>query len=665
MRYIKQEGIRDCGICCLLNIIRYYGGNIDIEKLRKMTYTDENGTSIYNLIRVSNEIGFESKAYRCSVNDLITLNLPSILYIKLNDFNHFVILTKIDVDKITIFDPIRGMIIYNFSEFESIWQNIVITFKQTGTIVKEKNYFDNYLSIIYQKNKKIIFFIIFLSVFCTLLSILLSFIIKSIFDYNYKTNLFLIFLFLLIIKVIIDYAKTNLSISLNSNLDYSLSEKIYNKIFSLPLLYHHTRPVGDITSRINDIYSIENFISLVTLSSFLDLMSIFIIIILFLLISFKIFILLLIITFLYLFIYFVKKSEENNYLNELKENASLYNSNFVENMLGIDSINNLNMVDTMLEKQKESKKKYLKSFYKYSRFISLQNSKFNFIELYGIFLIIFIGSFFVKDKKISIGDLSMVYSMLIVFFSSLKNLISLYKSYIESNISFRRLHNLLNSESIKDGNRIIKSIDKITFKNISYSYNHNKIISNFNFTINKGDNVLINGGSGTGKSTLLKLLTKELELKEGNIYINDIELNNIKINSIRNNICYVSQNEFVFNDSIKNNITMYKNIKPKEIEKVLKVTMLDKVLKKRNINLDFILEENGHNLSAGERQKVLLARTLLRNTNFVIFDETMNEIDIDSERKILERIMTEYKKSIVLVSHRNSNIDLFNKRVTI
>ena len=164
---------------------------------------------------------------------------------------------------------------------------------------------------------------------------------------------------------------------------------------------------------------------------------------------------------------------------------------------------------------------------------------------------------------------------------------------------------------------------------------------------------------------MLKLLTKELELKEGNIYINDIELNNIKINSIRNNICYVSQNEFVFNDSIKNNITMYKNIKPKEIEKVLKVTMLDKVLKKRNINLDFILEENGHNLSAGERQKVLLARTLLRNTNFVIFDETMNEIDIDSERKILERIMTEYKKSIVLVSHRNSNIDLFNKRVTI
>ena len=160
-------------------------------------------------------------------------------------------------------------------------------------------------------------------------------------------------------------------------------------------------------------------------------------------------------------------------------------------------------------------------------------------------------------------------------------------------------------------------------------------------------------------------ISKELELKEGNIYINDVDLNEIKINSIRNNICYVSQNEYIFNDSLKNNITMYKNIKSKDLDRVLRVTMLDKVIKKRNINVDFILEENGHNLSAGERQKIIIARALLRDTNFIIFDETMNEIDIESERKILERIITEYKKSVVLVSHRNTNIDLFNKRVKV
>ena len=86
---------------------------------------------------------------------------------------------------------------------------------------------------------------------------------------------------------------------------------------------------------------------------------------------------------------------------------------------------------------------------------------------------------------------------------------------------------------------------------------------------------------------------------------------------------------------------------------------------KMNIFLHYLLEENGHNISAGERQRILLARALLRNTDFIILDETMNEIDIDSERKILERIIAEYNKTIILVSHRNSNIDLFDKRVVI
>ena len=665
MRYVKQDGIRDCGICCLLNIIRYYGGNIDIEKLRKITYTNENGTSIYNLVRISNSIGFNSKAYRCNINDLYSQTLPLILYIKLNNFNHFVILTKIESDRIIIFDPIRGKVIYNFSEFEKIWQHIIITFEKEKEIIKEKNFFDKYLLDVFYNNKKNIIHIMFLSVFCTLLSILLSFIIKSVFDNNYKSNLCLFFLFLLIIKSVIDYLKNNMAISLNNNLDYSLSEKIYNKIFSLPLLYHHNRPVGDITSRINDIYSIEKFVSMITLSSFLDLLSILLIIIIILFISIKIFILLIIIAFLYLIVYYCGKDEENNNLTSLKDKISLFNSSFVENVLGIDSINNLDVVDTMAEKQKDNKKNYLKTNYKYLHFISLQNIKFDFIETYGTFLIIIVGSNLISKKEITIGDLTLIYSILIIFFTSIKNLIALYKLYIESSISFRRVQNLLNVEESKDGNKNIKRIENITFENVSYSYNNQKILSNFNLEINKGDNVLINGESGKGKTTLLKILTKELELKEGNVLINNLNLKDVKINSIRKNICYVSQNEYIFNDTLKNNITMYKTVKNKELEKVLKVTMLDKVIKKRNISLNFVLEENGHNLSAGERQKVLLARTLLRNTDYIIFDETMNEIDIKGERKILERIMTEYKKNIILVSHRNSNTDLFNKRVVL
>ena len=308
---------------------------------------------------------------------------------------------------------------------------------------------------------------------------------------------------------------------------------------------------------------------------------------------------------------------------------------------------------------------YQKSYNKYSFFISLQMFFSNLLEQYGILILLFVGICLVNNNKISLGELTMIYTLFILYFNSLKNMLSLYKTYNNSKLSYKRINNLLNVEYKTEGYKVIKDVDSITFNDISYSYDNNKILSKFNLCINKGDYMLISGDSGKGKSTIFKLLNKDLDLDGGNIFINDIDIKDLKNNSIKNNICYVSQNEYIFTDSIKNNIMMYKNIKSKEVEKVLKVTLLDKTLKKKNINLDYILEENGSNLSGGERQKILIARSLLRGTNVIVFDETMNEIDTKSERKIIENIKTEYKKTIVLISHRLDNCDLFNKRVEV
>ena len=140
MKYIKQEGIKDCGIACLYNIIKFYKGHVSMEKLRKLTNTNENGTSIYNLIKASTELGLEAKAYECELNDLSNIDFPIIAYIKLNNFYHFVIIKDIDFDKVSVFDPIRGHINYNTDDFLNEFQNIVITFNKKDNIV-------NYISI--------------------------------------------------------------------------------------------------------------------------------------------------------------------------------------------------------------------------------------------------------------------------------------------------------------------------------------------------------------------------------------------------------------------------------------------------------------------------------------------------------------------------------------
>lgn len=653
MRYVKQEGIRDCGITCLYNIIRYYNGSVSLEKLRDLTHTDENGTSIYNLMEASKTIGLNAKAYRCSLNDLANLDFPMIAYIKLNNFYHFIIIKDIDFDSINIFDPIRGDISYTIEEFTSIWQNIIITFKQEGKIINENTYYLDYLKEEILNNKVLIIILLSIYLIVTITDIIFSIILKQVVT---SKSISLIVIFALFILKIFSYYITNkYALKFNNKIDDDLSSKIYKKLFSLPYSYYHNRPVGDLISKINDLYYVKDFLNLLTSSSVIDLLLITFIPLFILFSSFKLFIVLLFCSTIYFLFNFHTQKDENNKFNELKESNSNNNSLLMDNVLGIDTIKNLNIENKIITNQIKSFHSYLHSYNIYNNFIMKKSTILMIISYIPILVLL--------TNKYSSGDIIMLFTMITTYFSSLNNITLLIRKYTDANISFKRLNSLLNYEITNDNNKVIKDIQNIKFNNINYKINNKILINNFSLNINKGDNIFISGKNGVGKSTLCKLLIKNLSIKKNNIFINDIDINNIKESSLKDNICYVSQDEYIFNDSIKNNILLFKSISSKELKKVLKVTEIDKMLRHKNINLDYLLEENGHNLSGGEKQKILLARTLLRKTDYIIFDETTSEIDIETERKILKNIQTEYKKTIIFISHRDSNKDLFNKKV--
>ena len=653
MRYVKQEGIRDCGITCLYNIIRYYKGDVSIEKLRELTNTNENGTSIYNIIKASKSLGLEAKAYRCELSDLSNIVFPIIAYIKLNNFYHFVIIKDIDIDKISIFDPIRGNLSYTEDEFNNLWQRVIITFKPNGKIVNENTYYFDYMKEIVLDNKKLIIILFSIYVLISLIDIIFSITLKHITNFKRVSVIFVFSLF--IIKSVSYFINNKYALKFNNKIDNDLSSKIYKKLFSLPYSYYHNRPIGDLISKINDLYYVKDFLNLLTSSSVIDILLIIFILLFVMFISFKIFIILLFCSIVYFVFDFHTQFIECKKLNELKENNTNNNALLMDNILGIDTIKNLNIENKIIAKQIKSFNLYLHSYNTYNNLI---------IKKSTILLIIsYIPMFFLLTNKYSSGDIILLFSLLTTYFSSLNNITLLIRKYMDANLSFKRLNNLLNYEIKDNTNKVIKDIQNIKFNNINYKINNKYLLNNFSLDINKGDNVFVSGGNGIGKSTIFKFLNKNISIKKNNIFIDDIDINDIKESSIKNNICYVSQDEHIFNDSIRNNILLYKNVSSKELYKVLRVTELDKILKNKNISLDYILEENGHNLSGGERQKILLARTLLRKIDFIIFDETTSEIDIETERKILNNIKTEYNKTIVFISHRDSNIDLFNKKV--
>ena len=164
---------------------------------------------------------------------------------------------------------------------------------------------------------------------------------------------------------------------------------------------------------------------------------------------------------------------------------------------------------------------------------------------------------------------------------------------------------------------------------------------------------MVIGESGSGKSSLFKLLMKYYKPNKGSIKIDDIDINNINIG---NDICYISQNEMLFTASLYDNLVLDSKVKQKEVEEISNKVYVNKT------NYKMLIEDNGFNLSGGEKMRIVLARTLLRNPKILIIDEGLNMVDVNLERKILKNILN-MDMTIIFVSHRLDNIDLFKRVV--
>ena len=367
MRYVKQEGIRDCGVTCLYNIIRYYKGDVSIEKLRELTHTDENGTSIYNILETSKSLGLNARAYRCNLNDLANIEFPIIAYIKLYNSHHFVIIKDIDIDNVSIFDPIRGDVSYSIEEFTDIWENIIITFNKDGEIVNENSYYFDYLKEEIINNKKLIIILLSIYLIVTIIDIIYSVSLKHVVASKGVSFIFIFSLFIL--KVFSYYINNKYALKFNNKIDNDLSSKIYKKLFSLPYSYYHNRPTGDLISKINDLYYVKEFLNLLTSTSVIDVLLITFIPFFILFTSFKIYIVLLFCTIVYFLFNFHTQKDENKKLEELKESNSNNNALLMDNVLGIDTIKNLNIENKIITNQIKCFNSYLHSYTIYNNFI--------------------------------------------------------------------------------------------------------------------------------------------------------------------------------------------------------------------------------------------------------------------------------------------------------
>ena len=684
MRYPfeKQKDLKDCGICSLLMIVRYYGGGVSKEYLREITDTNKFGVTAYNLINGAKKIGFDSYGVKGSIEDLNIDDAPIIAHvIYKKSIKHFIVIYKIDKKKksLIIADPNNNHVTkLSFSEFNKITSGVFIILKPRKKILYiDKNTHIKSLIIDFIKNhiNKIIN-ILFLSFLLALVNIVLSFQFKIILEYviNYNTTynliiLSLIFLGIILLKEVSNFKRNKVLNYINHIFDKLLFNDVYNHILSLPYLYYKNRTTGEIVARMNDLSNIRNFFSKFLVSVLIDLLFMISSLIVLFILNYKLSLIVIIMCILIALVtIFTSKITETKVL-KTKEKMSDLNSYLTETISGIETVKNQNIGSYC-------KKKFFIKYCDYNNnsygtnntFITLDFIK-NIVNSIGNLMILILGSYLVITKELDIATLIAYITLTNYIFNPLDSFIDLLISYKEAKVSFDRIRELYEVKEENDirSKQLNQLFGNITSSNLTYSYNNKDLLlKDINLDIKSNDRVLIYGKSGSGKSTIAKILAGFLRVKNNTLFYDSKDINRYNKSIIKNNVCYIGNNELLFTDTIRNNIIFEKDIDDKKYDEMLSITLTDDFLSKNMAYDSFVLEENGFNLSGGQKQRIILARSLLRDANIYILDESLNQVDIDKERKILINIFEKYKdKTFIYISHRFNNADLFNKKYKI
>lgn len=677
--FVKQEGIKDCGVACLSMIINYYKGYVNYERLIEMTKTNKNGSSALNIIEAARTIGFKASGIKTNLNNIKNnkINLPCIAHVTINKtYKHYVVVYEINYKKkeIIIADPSNKIKKIKFDSFNDIWDGIIITlypFKPIPVLDTKSTSISFIINIIKFFKSEMVQ-IILMSLLITTFSILSSFYFKCLIDRvtiggndNYFNIVFIIFIFIHLIKMITNYFRNHLLAFVNQKIDLLLTIDTFKKIILFPYHYYRNRTTGEIISRITDVTTIREMISKFVVTIFIDLLLALISLIILFVINYKLALVALLIFILNFILVIIFQNIFTPYIEEYKMLKDKTTSYMIESISGFESVKGLGIENKIISKFKN---KYLTFSTKINQFNKLYNIQQLFKELIndiGNVIILFIGINLVIENNLTLGSLITFNTLLNYFLGPIQNLIEVSNDIKETKIVFRRISELNYTKNNNEINLINNIKGNIQIKDLNYNYDpNNQIFKNVNLEIKKGNKVIVLGRSGIGKSTLFKILMKYHNINRNHVFFDNVDINDIGANKIRDNIIYISQNEMLFTDTIYNNLLLAKQNNNSKFNKILDICYVNDIVKNNQLGLNTLIEENGFNFSGGERQRLILARSLMKQFNILIIDEGLNQIDVNLERKILKKLFKEYKdKTIIVISHRKDNIDLYNQMI--
>lgn len=671
---VRQYDITDCGAACLASVAQYYGLKISLTKVREITGTDTQGTNAYGLIHAAKQLGFLAKGFKASKEDLLTdFNLPAIANVIVdNKLTHFVVIYSIRNGMITAADPDKGIVRYTIEEFCSMWTDGLILL-EPGEAFQKGNHTQNMLlkfTGLLKPLKGTVLGIFFASLLYTGLGLVGSFYIKFLFDDLIKfekiNDLHVIsmgFAIMLLLQIFLNYYRNVLLTKLSISIDKSIMMEYYSHVLKLPMNFFSSRKVGEIISRFMDASKIRQAISGATLTIMIDTIMAFAGGVLLYLQNPFLFLISFIVIFLYGIIVTIFNKPIKNANRIIMEDNARLTSALVESIKGIETIKSFSAEEQTKKSTGNKVESVMKSSFKEGMLHINLSSLTGAVAGLGGIVILWAGAYNVIMGNMSPGQLLAFNALLTYFLSPVRNLIDLQPLIQTAVVASNRLGEILELRTEKDlkqenNNSIASLKGDIEFKNVDFRYGLRKpVLKNINLTIPNGKRIALVGESGSGKTTLVKLLMNFYSPQKGDILINGHNIKDISLDVIRKKIAFVSQNVFIFSGTVKENLCLGgEDIDLDEMVEVSKRANAYDFIDELPRKYDTFLNESGTNLSEGQKQRLAIARALLKKPDILILDEATSNLDSITENHIKNAIDGLGDVTVIIIAHRLSTV---------
>ncbi|MBZ7941469.1 ABC transporter ATP-binding protein [Campylobacter molothri] len=364
--------------------------------------------------------------------------------------------------------------------------------------------------------------------------------------------------------------------------------------------------------------------------------------------------------------YLVKKLKL--YARNIQEKNSDLLSRLGEIFSNIELVKANNAQEKERQKFDQENKFFCKIILKSTRIGSLTSPLMEIIGSIGVAVVIIVGGHEVIKGNMSVGSFFSFISALFWAYTPIKRLSNLYGSIQGAIAASERTFYLLDLEpKIKGGDKELKSIKNIKFKEVEFAYDDfsKKVLNGIDFEFSKGETLALVGTSGGGKSSIINLIMYFYEKNKGEILFNDLDIHHFNIKSLRDKIGLVTQNIYLFNDSFAENVAYSENLDEKRVIEALKLANAYEFVESMG-GIYAEIKEHGKNLSGGQKQRIAIARALYKNPDLLIFDEATSALDNESEKAIMQTIESLKKERLILmIAHRLSTVENADKIVII